>query len=295
MDRQTPLNVPEVLDHCISFVPIPSADLLACSLVAHSWVYAAQSRLFRAPHITNIRFPYNQEIIRRFHSSLVSSRHLVGLVRELDLGSTFMFDSATIAAFCKVSFTHLECLTLGMHGRVPKEQASPIPSLFSAASLRRLEVSVLSVDCFISDCQHLLKHFSPAIQHLDMHFNLSTKSIHPPADTSVPTLTSLRLWVDSIREPAALDPVLSYFNLSELKAICIDASSDVTFPWNKIALDTIQILDVSIMDESTTFGDLGRFANLRFLRVRIDPEGGRPSTAVSILQMAARYGGPNAH
>ncbi|KAK7028728.1 hypothetical protein R3P38DRAFT_2937941 [Favolaschia claudopus] len=290
MDRQTPLNVPEVLDHCISFVPIPSPDLLACSLVARSWVYAAQSRLFRAPHITKIRFPYNQDIIWRFHSSLVSSPHLVGFVRELDLGSSFMIP-ATIKTFCELSFTQLECLTLGMPGRVPKEEASPIQSLFSAPSLRRLEVSVLSVDCFISDCQYLLKHFSPTIQHLDMHFNLSTTSIYPPADTSVPTLTSLRLWVDSIREPAPLDPVLSYFNLSELKAICIDASSDVTFPWNKISLDMIQILDISIMSESTTFGDLGRFVNLRFLRIRIDPEGGRPSTAASILQMATRCPG----
>ncbi|KAK7028756.1 hypothetical protein R3P38DRAFT_3354459 [Favolaschia claudopus] len=281
MARQTPLNVPEVLDHCISFVPIPSPDLLACSLVARSWVYAAQLRLFRAPHITNIRFPDEEEILWRFHSSLVSSRHLVGLVRELDLGSS-LFDYCTTAAFCEVSFTHLECLTLGMPAA--KEELSPIQSLFSVASLRRLEISALS---FISDFQYVFKHFSPAIQHLDMHFDLSTTTIHPPADTSVPTLISLRLWVEWIREPAPLDPVLSYFNLSELKAISIDASSDVTFPWDKISLDMIQILDISIRSESTTFGDLGRFVNLRFLRIRID-SGGRPSNAVSILQMATR-------
>ncbi|KAK7002284.1 hypothetical protein R3P38DRAFT_2729594 [Favolaschia claudopus] len=289
MDRQTPLNVPEVLDHCISFVPVPSPDLLECSLVARSWVYAAQSRLFRAPHITNIRFYDQEEIVRRFHSSLLSSPHLVGLVRELDLGSSLMFDLATIATFCELSFTHLECLTLGMPEPVPKEEASSIHSLISTPSLRRLEISLLSFRYFISDCQYLLKHFSPTIQHLDMHFNLSTTSIHPPTDTIVPTLTSLRLWVDSFSEPVPLDPVLSYFNLSELKAISIDASSDVTFPWNKISLDMIQILDISIMSESTTFGDPGRFANLRFLRIRIDPEGGRPSTAVSILQMATRW------
>ncbi|KAK6969135.1 hypothetical protein R3P38DRAFT_3380370, partial [Favolaschia claudopus] len=38
----------------------------------------------------------------------------------------------------------------------------------------------------------------------------------------------------------------------------------------------IQILDISIMSESNTFGDLGRFVNLRFLRIRIDPEGADP-------------------
>ncbi|KAK6969134.1 hypothetical protein R3P38DRAFT_3505249 [Favolaschia claudopus] len=131
MDRQTPLNVPEVLDHCISFVPIPSPDLLACSLVARSWVYAAQSRLFRAPHITNIRFYDQEEIVWRFHSSLVSSPHLFCLVRELALGSS-LFDHATIAAFCEVSFTHLECLTLWMPEPVPKEEERSIQSLFSA-------------------------------------------------------------------------------------------------------------------------------------------------------------------
>ncbi|KAK6969111.1 hypothetical protein R3P38DRAFT_3298759 [Favolaschia claudopus] len=237
------------------------------------------------PHLTNIRFPDEEDILWQFHSSLVSSPHLVGLVRELDLWSS-LFEYFTIAAFCEVSFTHLERLTLGMPAA--ERELSPIQSLLSVASLRRLELSVLANAFVISDYQYLLKYFSPAIQHLDMQFDLSTTTIHPPADTSVPTLISLRLWVECIREPAPLDPVLSYFNLSELKAISIDASSDVIFPWDKITLDMIQILDISIMSESTTFGDLGRFVNLRFLRIRIDSDGGRPSTAVSILQMATR-------
>ncbi|KAK6996399.1 hypothetical protein R3P38DRAFT_2655018 [Favolaschia claudopus] len=52
-----PLRIQELLDLCITHLSESPADLLSCSLVARSWVSAAQSELFRIPNLMSLRSP----------------------------------------------------------------------------------------------------------------------------------------------------------------------------------------------------------------------------------------------
>ncbi|KAJ6542960.1 hypothetical protein B0H19DRAFT_312796 [Mycena capillaripes] len=83
----TPLDIQELLDHCIAYLSGSSSDLKVCALVARSWVRVAQSCLFRAPNF--IYNPFNPTAsYRRLHDIFQNSPHLICTSAGLNYGST---------------------------------------------------------------------------------------------------------------------------------------------------------------------------------------------------------------
>ncbi|KAJ7694741.1 hypothetical protein B0H14DRAFT_3043449 [Mycena olivaceomarginata] len=102
--ERNPLEIQELLDHSIA---------RACALVARSWVDAAQSNLFRAPHITNPSLESSNRLWLLFHSALTDSPHLIRHVRELTLTAHWeQVTTMTVGKICNLPFTHLESASL---------------------------------------------------------------------------------------------------------------------------------------------------------------------------------------
>ncbi|KAK6984069.1 hypothetical protein R3P38DRAFT_3108983 [Favolaschia claudopus] len=254
---QSPLDVQELLDHCISFIPRCSESLRSCSLVARSWVDAAQSQLFREPYaILGSRF-YRMENASRFCAALCSSPRLVGYVRALTL--RLDHDLELNMKLCSVNFSRLESLEIG----APDDyyfEPEDIPflhlqKLSSLSTLRSLELRVQQGFPFWAP---LFAHISPTIQKFFLYCEIwDTDHSAVPDDAPSVKLKSLRLTLDGspatrydiqdIISPHMLRP----FDLSQLIALEVHQNE---IRW-QIPAQTgrmIQILDIC-------FGFLERF------------------------------------
>ncbi|KAK7006334.1 hypothetical protein R3P38DRAFT_3214379 [Favolaschia claudopus] len=263
-----PLRIQELLDLCITFLSESPADLLSCSLVARSWVNAAQSELFRTPHLISVR---SDRAARKFCNALSKSPHLGHHVRELSMGNW----PALIQNLDPVTFTHLHTLRFYIGNvSVASELYRPLLSL---STLRTLHLDTSSR--FLASVQFLV--LCPTIRHL----NLSCREDYeePQADFASSLseklpfirLTSLELEISGGEDPvqhnlnqAALYPL----DISELKVLSIWGSS--TIRWNSLppaAQESIRIVDSNFWLGEL---DLSPFKNLAVLRLGMIQGGG---------------------
>ncbi|KAK7018220.1 hypothetical protein R3P38DRAFT_1295793 [Favolaschia claudopus] len=154
----SPLAVPELLDACITHLSDSPHDLIACSLVARSWVNAAQRNLFHTPHETNRAFTHDNLVVIKLQNALLTSPHLIRYVREICIVVSGVADRPVLAGFCSLPFTNLRKLSLDL--------TNPCwPPLRPLLELSTLRVLCLLTTRGISFYLDLLKS-CPTVRHL---------------------------------------------------------------------------------------------------------------------------------
>ncbi|KAK7020366.1 hypothetical protein R3P38DRAFT_3272190 [Favolaschia claudopus] len=273
--KQSPLEIPELLDLCIGYLASSQGDLLSCALVARRWTGAAQFNLFSAPMDTVTGMDLFQRdidsydrILRQLYDALAESPHLVRYVRELQLGDRTA--TSTIKKLCSIPFTHLESLTLMM--RRLKNYGTALKSLLGLRTLRYVS---LNLDISFTRCvAHVLPHLSSSIEHLDVCYDqrLPLKPMDALGEGVPMRLKSLGLTVivkTITQTPQTLRSLGFYpFDISGLKAVAVSCLSPIQ--WDTIPTHTLQVLDIDPMDEETPL-DLSLFPALRNFRIKISP------------------------
>ncbi|KAK7000590.1 hypothetical protein R3P38DRAFT_2797223 [Favolaschia claudopus] len=289
----SPFDVPELLDQFIEYLGDSTSDLLSCAQVARAWTYGAQSRLFRAPHVSNRAFPTNGNTISHFCYALNTSPHLLNLVEELDLNlvRNAGADANSIKMISSLPFTRLGMLKTTLPSNEEDlNTADPLRLLVNLPSLRFL---ALDCSCPPALFVEFLKPCSPVVQHLELTFRDALKGLEQP-DTVLLAWTrplkSLKLFLcdfDDCVEPAVrLDFTLGFLDLSQLGAFGIDAG--VSSPWNMIRKANLRILDMDTIADSAVI-DLGEFPNLEYLRMVIYSYGrGLPTMLLPTLLTATQ-------
>ncbi|KAK7017798.1 hypothetical protein R3P38DRAFT_3360586 [Favolaschia claudopus] len=239
MAAQNPLEIQELLDHCISFLAHSTPDLISCASVARPWVQPAQSNLFRCP-------VFDARAIEKFYHALEASPHLAAYVQELDLNFHHHGIEPTFHALCGLPFPQLEILHLNF-GRVFWHPNSPhrIQQMLRLLTSPRLRY--VSLDAYWArgeSCAHMLSNCSLTIQHLYLDGGRwEAESIS--YDLLRNSFKSLHLHVADFDSdfPGASDrPAQSFpFDSSNLEALAISGES---IPWNTICKTKIQILSL---------------------------------------------------
>ncbi|KAK7006391.1 hypothetical protein R3P38DRAFT_1707923 [Favolaschia claudopus] len=255
------LRIQELLALCITSVSDSPRTLLNCSLVARSWVNAAQSELFRIAYLSG----RPDRVARKFYNALLCSPHLAHYVRELSIGDL----PSLIQNFVHIPFTHLHTLRLAIyHVSVAFEIYRPLLSLPTLRTLHLQTFSGLSASVrFLALC--------PTIQHLHLSCGEDYEE-SPPNSPSVLSMTpsvirlislQLEILAGELDAPqhdlgqAAWYPI----DLSGLKALSIWGS-------NLIIGDILPKAtqeNIRILDSNSWVGelDLSPFKNLRVLRL----------------------------
>ncbi|KAK6995834.1 hypothetical protein R3P38DRAFT_3371587 [Favolaschia claudopus] len=265
--RRNALDVQELVDLAICFLDDSPRDLATCSVVARSWVHAAQASLFRAPHITNplLRvFTHNDGVVLQLYNTLVASPHLIGHVRDLELQQGL--SRATIEKISSLPFTRLENLSLNVLKLTYWDpQVKPLLGLHSLRYLR------LSTPGLVS-CAHLLAGHPSSIRHLHLRcapWEGDAVSVGFPVFPIRLRSFYLRVHIEQHPdEPQSLDSNTHPFDLTELKAFGVfDARS---IRWESIPARTkesLEVLQVGLTDTKEV--DLSQFPQLTTVRLML--------------------------
>ncbi|KAJ6534116.1 hypothetical protein B0H19DRAFT_439627 [Mycena capillaripes] len=114
----SPFEIQELVDRIIDILGCRTWTLLSCSLVARSWVNAAQSHLLQAPERTFSGTGYGlwdkNRLALRFYNTLHTFPHLIRHVRDLRM-ELIVDSSVTVETFgriCNLPFTHLRSVSI---------------------------------------------------------------------------------------------------------------------------------------------------------------------------------------
>ncbi|KAK6980910.1 hypothetical protein R3P38DRAFT_3116707 [Favolaschia claudopus] len=264
MSSRTPLDIPELLGNCLISLADHPGTLLACSLVARSWVDTTQSLLFRAPHRTAHTFSYSDDAVLCFCDALNCSYRLIRHVRELSIIESEI-QVSTLQMLCSIPFTRLEILSVAAND--PPQLAGICRPLLALPSLQTLN---LTTGSRFAPCLHFLT-LCPSIQHLRL--------LYDGPDDEPPTLPlqahpirlkSLSLnflhHTDYVR-PQSLHPTaFPLVDLSNLKAL--EIVEEKYIDWQTLSLATrqsIKFYDVHLWDSPGI--NLSLFPNLSVLRI----------------------------
>jgi hypothetical protein len=251
----SPLDIQELVNHCITLAAddMPACrtpTLLACALVARSWVETAQSLLFRAPHVARIDLwdPSRGSPLAKLHRTLDTSPHLLRHVRDLNI--FLIVDSVvklpSFMKFCDLPFTHVETISIFIRRDLGKGYSRGIRKLFSLPTPVSLRLDAAIYD--VSSLAQIWEFCSPSIRHLELIADIELLD-EPWAQIAdfipeVPIqLDSLRVVFNSELDHIDVYPFALYpFDLSHLKALSIRDNTGV--PWQRFNFETIQLLDV---------------------------------------------------
>ncbi|KAJ6566860.1 hypothetical protein B0H19DRAFT_714966 [Mycena capillaripes] len=166
MDNANPLDVEELLEHCISYLRHSPRELRACALVSCRWVYPAQAQLFRAPVVTSIWTSLGASKLSwtRFLETLHSSPHLIQRVRHIRLHG-WIVTALSESKICEFPFTHLESVWIEDVNALSEPTVTALQQLLSLPTLQRLHLRcVFTREDFI----RLWDRSSPGIRHLEL-------------------------------------------------------------------------------------------------------------------------------
>ncbi|KAF7358927.1 hypothetical protein MSAN_01233100 [Mycena sanguinolenta] len=262
MGECNPLCIAELVEACMDHVNTPG-DLAACALVSRLWVHPAQSRLFRAPYITEWH---------RFLNMLATSRHLIPHIRQLRIRPE---DVATLARICAVPFTHLQSTVVILSGDyLPCGSVAALQQLFRLPTLRRVELH-----CFLNnegEFASIWDQCAPNIKDITLNCRVD----HPllgidvdPLRPATPSPGGILLQSLRMHSPQMLDSTLIRqnshpFNLSKLKFLSIGWRAHVPWPNFAPVVRSIEGLDI-VVNASAASLDLSAFPNLTFLRISL--------------------------
>ncbi|KAK7002287.1 hypothetical protein R3P38DRAFT_3042246 [Favolaschia claudopus] len=262
-----PLEIPELLDHCIGFlVVISPRDLVSASLVAHTWLDITQPYLYRAPHVL-CNICYTDDVLIKFCTTLTVSAHLVHYVRSLTLLEGNV-SSAAMGRISSLGFTRLESLSLSIQNSRFFQKVTPLLML---ASLHRIKLDLHPRFPFVL---HVLASLSPTIEHLDLQCARWDRRV--PLNAASPSTPSLQLKSFSLTiassgdkqqsfEPSVLHPL----DISHLKGLALSNAPWIS--WDTIPQQTKDVL--RLLDFSGNLPphgiDLSSFPNLVVLRTTL--------------------------
>ncbi|KAJ6459109.1 hypothetical protein C8R47DRAFT_1162358 [Mycena vitilis] len=140
----SPLDVPELLDHCLSFLQCSATALRACSLVSRLWAYPAQSRLFAGFSIVRRQYSASKSYEKQwalFRRSLDASPRLILHIRHLEVELPAA-EVATLSQICDFPFVNLVSVSLWVTGAaaISEAIATVIRRLLRHLTLRRLKL-----------------------------------------------------------------------------------------------------------------------------------------------------------
>ncbi|KAJ7915875.1 hypothetical protein B0H13DRAFT_1999362 [Mycena leptocephala] len=253
MDQPSPLDVEELLEHCIAYLHDSYRDLKACTLVSRHWVNAAQYIVDTIPRNTG------------------TSQHLIRHIRHLDIKHN---DSMLcLPKLCSFPFTHLESVLISYAGELSTPVITALQQLLTLPTLFRVKLC-----CGFSNREDFIQLWdccSPGIRHLELDckepsFNLmpglppkiallSPRGTHKIALESLSMLSTKTLDYRLMQKPCP-------FDLSHLKVLRTGWRASI--PWQSFgpAVQSIEVLDIVVNAGSTTLV-LSSFPNLRFLRL----------------------------
>ncbi|KAK6974130.1 hypothetical protein R3P38DRAFT_3134144 [Favolaschia claudopus] len=261
--KESPLNIPELLDLCMRSLAGSTPDLLNCALVARSWVVPAQKQIFYSPRATNGRIYTTESVSVGLNEALCSNPRLVTYVGAIDLcvGDLLGFTKlATFAKLCAHDFTQLRSLVLYILCEVPTDD---LQRILSSPSLRFLKLVVVypkpPADMYFPPPSHFLVHCSPALRHVDLMYTPTG----PPPDN----LLDAFIPVKSARLDHSVLPSWLYpFDLSELKALALEKITSI--PWDLFPIQNLQILEIGASNELAPV-ELSSLPSLELLRFNL--------------------------
>ncbi|KAK6995919.1 hypothetical protein R3P38DRAFT_3073330 [Favolaschia claudopus] len=265
--RSNPLEIQELLDECICLLHGSPSALLACALVARSWVNKAQANLFRNPLASTPEFAFSDVRVHQFLHSLHSNPTLAGRVYELDLVvNNRNVHPSTLDNIRTLEFTNLERLNIDLEENILPDLFEP---LLSSPSLQYLHVRTSQTFTALAP---IWASCSPTIRHFDLICREESAQVPPTAHRIY--LKSLGLALSEWDAACPVQPhsrLLYPFDLSQLKAIATHEA--VSVPWDSICVENIEVLDVNgVPDPEHFFGtemDLTILPNLRILPIQL--------------------------
>ncbi|KAK6969352.1 hypothetical protein R3P38DRAFT_2588249 [Favolaschia claudopus] len=263
-ERRNPLEIQELLDECIGFLHRSPSALLACPLVARSWVNKAQANLFRNPLASTLEFAFSNVRVHQFLYSLHSNPILAGRVYELDLVvNNRNVHPSTLDNIRTLEFTNLERLNIDLEENILPELFEP---LLSSPSLQYLHVRTSQTFTALAPVWACC---SPTIRHFELVCREESAQVPPSVRRIYGYLKSLGLALSEWDAACPVQPrsrLLHPFDLSQLKAIATHEA--VSVPWDSICADNIEVLDVNEHSFGTEM-DLTVLPNLRILRIQL--------------------------
>ncbi|KAF7346984.1 hypothetical protein MVEN_01451200 [Mycena venus] len=239
-----PLHVPELLHNCIHPLRDSPSDLAACALVARSWVYPAQSHLFR-------------EVLRL-------TPHLIPYVRRLGIDILIHPDDV-FSDVISLPFTHL--VEISTIITLSNTSALAMQQLISLPTLSRVRITCYSA--VSSAFQQIWDRSSPSIRSLHLDFQNHPETFEPvPHQCVAPiNLEALYIWYMPDLVAGWLQHETCPFKFSNLKVLSVGQNLEI-LRWNSFASarQKIEALELEVSQDAE-FIDLSLFPRLTFLRI----------------------------
>ncbi|KAJ7448521.1 hypothetical protein FB451DRAFT_1567222 [Mycena latifolia] len=266
----SPLDLQELIEHCIAFLPDSPSNLRACALVSRSWVYGAQSRIFRDIDFTSGQKNEADATWSRLHQTLDGSPHLIHHVRRLHITSGVLSDVA-LSTVCSFPFTQLVYAEILYPVRMPGSVQTAIEELLSRPTLRRLRI-----EANFPEFSQIWGRCSPSIRHMELScFRSSRLDVDPIPPRRFPhtPLESLRLGSCSLIDDRLLHDMCP-LDMSHLKALSLSHMNGGVLRWPKFtsALGTIEVLDLGFAAYGNVI-DLSALTSLTIIRLRVPASG----------------------
>ncbi|KAK6988199.1 hypothetical protein R3P38DRAFT_3097600 [Favolaschia claudopus] len=270
MKAQSPLDIQELLKLSLSFLAEHPKELSACSLVAHSWVGAAQTILFRAPHLTNWSVVTTNRTALKLYDALTASPHLARHVRALSLKQYTLSPSTESKILCQVGFHRLETLSLEIMN-LPN-WADKVGALLRSPTLRNLEL--LGPGPF-TRLVPSMANFSPTIRHLEIRC-IRWDLIEPSVESrSLPPIhiesLYFRVFTPDVKDAERLDAEALYpFVLDRLNYLAVWNTRSIL--WDTIPVsvkESIETLQIKLRGSDLV--DLSSFLQLSVLHLILEP------------------------
>ncbi|KAJ7617063.1 hypothetical protein FB45DRAFT_1104168 [Roridomyces roridus] len=245
------LKVPELLDRCIHYLH-SDPDLSACALVSRSWLHPAQSALYRAPlETTPQRWETPEQKRRRslLARTLLNSSRLIPFVRYLCL------DPEAEPDLCHVPFPRLEAVHT-IYFTLTITAALALQQLFSLPTLHRVAL-------------HCNPTEPATFVGIVTDDGLTTLTHVPDRRTVQIPLETLRIDVDEGIGGVWIQDTNCVFDLSRLKNLIFKTPRGF-LQWRTLtpAFQTIEVLDLGLLEPTRPPVDLSGFTSLHTLRVR---------------------------
>ncbi|KAJ7852124.1 hypothetical protein B0H13DRAFT_1904772 [Mycena leptocephala] len=214
-------NAQELVNHCIYFLRGSMRDLKACALVSPSWVYAAQSFLFREVSVADYYNQSSREISwPRFRVILEESSHLIRHIRRLNMEVT----ATVLLDICDFPFTHLQHVQVQCHGSMLLQHALGLQQLFSLPTLLRVKLTGRFTEP--ADYLAAFRRCSHSLEKLDLFLS----------NMKLPTVTD--------RQIAAPIPLTSLL-ISAALAIFSPAADRIVWPDLAPIMQTLKVLRIT--------------------------------------------------
>ncbi|KAJ7604704.1 hypothetical protein DFH06DRAFT_1386864 [Mycena polygramma] len=254
---QSLFAVQELADYIIHFLRDSRPNLKTCALVCRSWLYPAQSHLFRKIAVSILDFIDRECILalgNLWPRLLNASPHLNRHICQLDLSIASDGSGSTCTAVWELC-------------NFPSSGSTQLFNLPTVVHWVRLMSTTVEPKHF----PDMFQRCSPAMKHLDLYFSghAPLPALLIPYTSRVAALTTLL--VQSFR-PITLNRqlllVLHPFTFTNLRALNISASP---VEWLDLApaMKALEILGIYNMNDHSNI-DLTAFPDLHLLHIRVD-------------------------